>query len=52
LPTKLQDEDSAGLVELTTGHKHVSFTSEKLDQNGTENERKKRIISELKDCHT
>jgi len=52
LPTKLQAEDGAGLVELTTGDKHVSFTSEKLDQNGTENERIKIIISELEDCHT
>jgi hypothetical protein len=35
---KLQDEDGgARLVELTTGDKHVSFTSEKQDQNGTEN---------------
>jgi len=47
LPTKLQDEDGAGLVELTIGDNHVICTWEKLDQNGSENERKKRIISEL-----
>jgi hypothetical protein len=49
-PTKLQDEDGSELVELLIGDKHVSFTSEKLEQQGTGNERNKRGISELKDC--
>jgi hypothetical protein len=47
---KLLDEGGAGLVELMAGDKHISFTSEKLEQNGTENERNKRSSSELKDC--
>jgi hypothetical protein len=49
-PTKLQDKDDAELIELMTRNKHTGLTSEKLEEHGTENERNKRSITELKDC--